>query len=88
MPDSASLEQLHAYLQKNGYTFTEAAFTRDTDWIKRYLAKEMYIWAFDVNESDKVFALTDPEVAQAVQAMPRASALSQNARKVIVERMK
>jgi carboxyl-terminal processing protease len=88
MPDSATLAQLHDYLQKNGYTFTEPAFSKDTDWIKRYLAKEMYIWAFDVNQSDKVFAETDPEVAQAVNAMPQASALLQNARKVIVQRMK
>ncbi len=86
MPDSATLEQFHTYLRKNGYTFSEAAFTKDAEWIKRYLAKEMYIWAFDVNASDKVFALTDPEVAQAVQAMPKASALLQSARKVIVQR--
>jgi len=88
MPDAATLAQLHDYLQKNGYTFTDAAFSKDTDWIKRYLAKEMYIWAFDVDQSDKVFAETDPEVAQAVKAMPQASALLQNARKVIVQRMK
>jgi carboxyl-terminal processing protease len=88
MPDGPTLEQLRVYLRKNGYTFSDTVFTRDTDWIKRYLAKEMYIWAFDVNESDKVFALTDPEVAQAVLAMPKASALLQSARKIIVQRMK
>ena len=84
MPDEATLAQLRSYLRKNGYTFTDAAFTKDTEWIKRYLAKEMYVWAFDVNQSDKVFALTDPEVAQAVQAMPKASTLLQSTRKVIV----
>jgi len=88
MPDAATLQEFHDYLRKNGYTFAEAAFTKDTEWVKRYLAKEMYIWGFDVKKSDKVFALTDPEVAQAVQAMPKANALLQNARKVIVQRMK
>ena len=46
----------------------------------------MYVWAFNKDESDKVFAQTDPEVAQAVEAMPRAQALEENARKVIAQR--
>ena len=60
---------------------------QDHDWIKRYLAKEMYIYAFNVDESDRVFAMTDPEVELAVKALPKASALSQNAHKIIVQRM-
>ncbi len=84
MPDSATLDQLHDYLRKNGYTFSDAVFHKDTDWIKRYLAKEMYIWAFDVNASDRVFALTDPEVAQAAKAMPQATTLLERVHKVIV----
>ena len=47
----------------------------------------MYIYAFNVDESDEMFAQTDPEVAKAVEAMPQAEALAQTARKVIVERM-
>ena len=75
MPDNDLVEQLHDYLLDHGYQFTEAEFTRDHDWIKRYLAKEMYIWAFDVDESDRVFAITDPEAAQAVDALAQAAAL-------------
>ncbi len=86
MPDQGTLDQLRAYLHTNNYSFTDAVFSKDTEWIKRYLAKEMYIWGFDVNESDKVFALSDPEVAKAVQSMPKASTLLDSARKVIVKR--
>ena len=84
MPDSATLEQFHDYLKQNGYDVSDTTFGKDTEWIKRYLAKEMYIWAFDVNESDKVFALTDPEVARAVESMKKASTLLESARKVVV----
>jgi carboxyl-terminal processing protease len=87
MPDLAVLAELHEYLMTNGYTFTEAQFTEDQEWIERYLAKEMYVWAFNVDESDKVFAATDPEVLKAVDAMPKAEALLQTAKKVIVQRM-
>ncbi len=84
MPDSATLDRLRDYLHANSYKFTDEQFARDSDWIRRYLAKEMYVWAFDVNESDKVFAITDPEVARAVQSLPKASTLLESARRVIV----
>jgi len=87
MPDANVIEDLHDYLLKRGTKFTEADFTKDHSWIRRNLAREMYIYAFGEDESNQMFADTDPEVAKAVEAMPRAEALAQTARKVIVERM-
>jgi carboxyl-terminal processing protease len=87
MPDANILRELHDYLQKNNYTFTDDEFTKDTDWIKRYLAKEMYVWAFNKDESDRIFAQTDPEVAKAIDSLPKAQTLTENARKVITQRM-
>jgi carboxyl-terminal processing protease len=87
MPDDAVLRELHDYLLQSGTKFPEIEFTKDHDWIKRFLAKEMYIYAFNVDESDRVFAQTDPEVTRAVEAMPKASTLVQGMKKVIVQRM-
>ena len=87
MPDENVLVDLHGYLLKQGTAFTEAQFTQDRDWIKRYLAREMYITAFNLDESDRMFAQTDPELAKAIEAMPKASALLESARKIIVQRM-
>src|SRR3954471_9683528 len=87
MPDETVIEELHEFLLKSGTKFTEAEFTQDHDWIRRFLAKEMYIYAFNVDESDRIFAQTDPEVARAVEAMPKAQALLETARKVVVQRM-
>jgi carboxyl-terminal processing protease len=87
MPDNTVYEELHDYLLKNGTEFTEAEFTRDHDWIMRYLTREMYVYAFNVDASDQVFARTDPEVQKAVDAMPKAMALVQTAKKVLVQRM-
>ena len=67
--------------------FTDAEFAKHHDWIKRYLAKEMYTSAFNVDESDAMFARTDPEVEKAVELMPKATALAESAKKVIVQRM-
>ena len=86
MPDNAVLAELHDYLQTNKYTFTEAQFSTDHDWILRYLAREMYVYAFNVDESDRVFAMSDPEVERAVEALPKASALVQTAKRTIAQR--
>ena len=86
MPDEAVMNDLHDYLLRSGVKFTEEEFTRDHDWVKRYLMKEMYISAFDVDESDRVFAQTDPEVQKAIDDMPKALSLEQNARKMVAQR--
>jgi len=93
MPDSEILSQLEDYMQrraveKGGASFSAADFVKDRDWIRRYLAKEMYTTAFNVDESDAMFARTDPEVAKAVDDMPKASALLESAKKIVVQRMK
>ena len=87
MPDATTIRELHDYLLKNNYNFTEPEFASDADWIRRYLAKEMYVWAFNKDESDRIFAQTDPEVAKAVESMPKAQALTETARKVIAQRL-
>jgi len=87
MPDDAVLHELHDFIAQNGTKFTETQFTQDHDWMKRYLAKEMYIYAFNVDESDRIFAQTDPEVEQAIESMPKASSLVQSVKKVVAQRM-
>jgi len=79
--------ELHKYLVDKNVSFTEAEFTKDHDWIKRYLTKEMYIYAFNVDESDRQFAQSDPEVALAIQAMPKALTLLHGAEKAVGQRM-
>jgi carboxyl-terminal processing protease len=86
MPDEITLNELHDFLLKNGVTFSEAEFTADHDWIVRNLAKEMYTTAFNVDVAEQMYAQTDPEVLRAVDALPKAVALMENARKVIAER--
>jgi carboxyl-terminal processing protease len=86
MPDSQVMADLSAYLHGQHVEFDEAQFVRDQAWIKRDLAKEMYIFAFNVDESDKIFAKSDPEVRKAIDSMPRAEALVQNAKRVMAQR--
>ena len=86
MPGDDVLHQLQDYERDKKVTFTDAQFNTDRDWIRRYLTKEMYTYAFNVDESDRVFAQTDPEVIAAVNAMPKALTLLQDAHRVMTKR--
>jgi carboxyl-terminal processing protease len=87
MPDENTLTDFHDYLVQQKYDFQESQFTLDRDWLKRNLAVEMYITAFNKDESDRVLAQTDPEVERAVEAMPKARALVESAKKIVAQRM-
>ncbi|HUI54458.1 MAG TPA: S41 family peptidase [Bryobacteraceae bacterium] len=87
-PDLTVLNDFHDFLLKQNYTFTEAEFTQDHDWIMRDLKDEMYKTAFNLDESERVSIESDPEVERAVDAMPKAKALLDTARKIVVERMR
>jgi len=86
MPDQPVIESLRDYLLDNNIDFKDTDFMVDQDWIKRQLTKEMYIYAFDVDASDQIYAKTDPEVKKAMDSMPKAAALVENARKVMAKR--
>jgi hypothetical protein len=47
----------------------------------------MYITAFNLDVADQFYSQTDPEVARAVDAMPRAMTLLESAKKIVVQRM-
>ena len=47
----------------------------------------MYITAFSQDESQRVAIEQDPEVLKAIDSMPKARALVENAKKLLVQRM-
>ncbi|HEY1340003.1 MAG TPA: S41 family peptidase, partial [Bryobacteraceae bacterium] len=77
-PDAAVMGELYEYLLKTGAKFDEQQFKNDRDWIQRRLLREMYTTAFGLDESDRIFAQTDPEVEKGIESLPKAVALAQN----------
>ncbi|MCL6506918.1 MAG: S41 family peptidase [Bryobacteraceae bacterium] len=86
-PDETLLEEFHQYLLKQGVSFTEAEFAEHRDWIRTELKREMYATAVGVDEASRVAIESDPVVAKAIEAMPKARALLENTRKLIVRRL-
>jgi carboxyl-terminal processing protease len=86
-PDEKLVNDFHDFLLKNKAEFTEMEFTENHQWIKDQLKVEMYITAFSYEESQRVARELDPAVQKAIEALPKAKALVDSAKKQMVQRM-
>jgi carboxyl-terminal processing protease len=84
-PDQAMMNEFHQYLLKNNVQFSEAEFAENNDWLKVQLKREALITAFDLDESLKYGVETDPVVQKALETLPKARALLDNAKKQMVQ---
>ena len=85
-PDESVINDFDAYLHKNGYEYTDTEFAANHQWMKERLKEEMYITAFSIDDSEHVRIEQDPEIAKAVEALPKAQALLDKAKKMLVMR--
>src|SRR3984885_2145495 len=86
-PDDRVIEQFHDFMLKNKYDFTEADFAVNHAWVKQELKREMFITAFSYEDSQRVAIEQDPAIQKAVDSMPNAKKLLDNAKKLLVERI-
>ena len=84
-PDAAMMADFKAYLVKDAYQFTEADWTQWLDWTRVQLEKEALLTASGLDESNRYSTETDPIVLKALESMPKAKALLDNARKQMVQ---
>jgi carboxyl-terminal processing protease len=84
--DDVILQDFRRFLDSEKIAYTEGELIENNDWLRSNLKSEIFIDAFGQEEGMKVRAETDPDVVKALELMPQARALADNARKVIAER--
>lgn len=84
--DDAVLHELREYMAKRNIRYTEPEMAENMDWIKRKIKQEVFMSVFGQQEGMKVDLEADPQVQRAVDAIPQARALYENARKVVAQR--
>src|SRR6266403_80699 len=84
--DDTVLRDLRAYMSKHNVHYTEPEISENLDWIKRKIKQEVFMSAFGQQEGSKVQLESDPQVQKAVEAIPQARALYENARKIVAQR--
>jgi len=84
--DQAVMTEFRKYLKKRDVHFTEQELAENLPWIQRKLKQEIYLSTFGLQESYKVGLEGDPQVQKAMDSIPQARALYDNARKIIAQR--
>jgi carboxyl-terminal processing protease len=84
--DDSVMKSFRDYLTKHGVRYTEPDMTENQDWVKRKIKEEVFFSNFGMQEGFKVMLEADPQVQKAIEAIPQARALYQNARKIVAQR--
>jgi carboxyl-terminal processing protease len=84
--DDVVMQDFRKFMDEEKIPYTEADLLENNDWIRSSIKSEIFVDAFGQEEGLKVRAETDPEVVKALDLLPQAKALADNARKVVAER--
>jgi len=84
--DDALMHTFREYLSKHNVRYTEPEMAENGDWIKNKIKQEVFMSTFGQQEGFKVLLAEDPQVQKAIEAVPQARALYQNARKIVAQR--
>ncbi len=84
--DDALMQDFRKFLDSEKIPFAEADFVENNDWIRSSIKSEIFVDAFGQEEGLKVKAEGDPEVNKALELLPEAKQLAENARRIVAER--
>ncbi|MDR3747522.1 MAG: S41 family peptidase [Acidobacteriota bacterium] len=84
--DDAVMQEFRKFLDEQKVTFAEADLVENNDWIRGNIKAELFINEFGQQEGMRVHAETDPEVQKALDLLPQAKQLAENAKHVIAQR--
>src|SRR5947209_4474760 len=84
--DENVIQEFRKSLDADKTPYTEADLVQNNEWIRSNIKSEVFVDAFGQEEGLKVRAESDPEVLKALDLLPQARQLAENARKVIAER--
>jgi len=80
------LQDFRKFTDDEKVPYTEAELLQNNDWVRSNIKAEILIDAFGQEEGLKSRAESDPEVVKALDLLPQAKQLADNAKRVIAER--
>ncbi len=84
--DDAVMQDFRKFLDQEKIPYTEAELSENNSWVRSRIRSEIFVSEFGQQEGLRVSAETDPEVLKALDLMPQAKALADNAKKIIAEK--
>jgi carboxyl-terminal processing protease len=80
------IREFRKYLDKEKIKYNDQDIPANLTWLKWQIKREMFTSLFGLTDGYKVELQDDPQLDKAVELIPQAKALYQNARKVLAER--
>jgi carboxyl-terminal processing protease len=80
------INEFRKYLSNQHIKYTEPEIQENLAWLKWQIKREVFTSVFGLNEGFKVALQDDPQLDKAIDLIPQARALYQNARKIVAER--
>ena len=87
MPDDSVIERFKSFLHREDIPFTDAEFAADRPWLTKQVRFELYNRAFGKQAAEQAAVQSDPEVAQAIDSLPKAEALYRQAQQILAKRI-
>jgi carboxyl-terminal processing protease len=84
--NDAVLAELRKYLDRQHIKYSEADIQANLDWLKWKIKREVFTTVFGLNDGYRVELQDDVQVQKAIELIPQAKALYQNARKIVAEK--
>jgi len=84
--DEQVMMDFRRFLEEQKIPYTEVDLAQVNDWVRASIKSEIFIDQFGQQEGLKVRAEADPQVQKALEMLPRAKELADNARRIIAER--
>ncbi|HXB22068.1 MAG TPA: S41 family peptidase [Candidatus Solibacter sp.] len=80
------VQEFRKFLDTQKIPYTEAELSEAMDWIKAGIKSEIFISQFGQEQGLQVRAQTDPQVLSALNLLPKAKDLADNAKRVLAQR--
>ena len=80
------MQEFRKFLDDEKVPYSEADLLENNDWVRGSIKSEIFVDAFGQEEGLKVRAETDPQILKALDYLPEAKQLAENARRVVAER--
>jgi carboxyl-terminal processing protease len=84
--NEAVMQEFRKFLDSQKIPYTEADLNEGSDYIKSSIKTELFISEFGQEEGLRVRAENDPQVIAALNQLPKAKELAENARKIVAQR--
>ncbi|MBI4463494.1 MAG: hypothetical protein HY647_02210, partial [Acidobacteria bacterium] len=82
----AVMDRFRQFLQGERIPFTESDIGENGDYIRHSIKLELVLSVFGMNEAYKLEATADPQIQKAIELLPRAASLLENAKQMMAKK--